>query len=403
MSADPERSRRREAVGLIAWSLALVAMAWVLGALNGLRAPAPAPPAPADVAAPANWPLFGEAWTYIDQEFYGQHPAPETVAQGAVEGLVAALDDPYAVYLPAEAGQSAESAFLPHLLKSIGAWITPTRAGPLVLAVVPRSPAAAAGILPGDTLLGVGETPLAGLGPRRIEQTLDEEDPGPLRFVALARDGTTRAVPVRRSVVQEPGLAVRRPRPDIAVLRLPHLRPAVLAELDKILGDLAADRPSTLILDLRDSPGGDLDTLAAVAGRFLTGPVWIESGPAESTGGGIPHPAVPAGGEAMQLPVRLVVLVNEGTADTAEMLAGALHDGAGAVLVGQPTFGKGTVQSTRALTDASLLRLTTARWRTPRGTDVDGVGLTPDRKVPGADDQMATAMSVAAEPVTAGG
>jgi carboxyl-terminal processing protease len=153
-----------------------------------------------------------------------------------------------------------------------------------------------------------------------------------------------------------------------------------------------------LILELRNNPGGDLATLVEVAGRFIDGPAWRE---VRADGTETDHAAQNTAGKALPGKVRLVVLANAGTAGTAEMLAGALRDRRQARIIGTPSFGRGTVQSAWSLDDGSWLRMTTAEWRTPSGTPVDGVGLTPDESVDGAEAQTAAAER-AAEAVRGG-
>lgn len=415
-------------------ALVLAAMAWVAGFFTGVVVQQPRTKAPAHVERPPNFGLYDEAWRVVNREFYGERPASRSVTSNAVQGLVEALDDPYAAVLAADEVTAAdEDPFHPHLVDTLGIWVEPVSGGANVLSVVPGSPAAAAkvsaeaeedtraGILPGDRILAAGEVALAGLSLARVKEALagrggDEEEhargaadaeradtgaPGDTATLVVQRgDGPAFAVEIERAVVEVPGVAVTRPQPEVVVIALSHLDDEVLGKLDTALAALNEDPVEALVLDLRDNPGGSQEIARQVAGRFMKGDVWQE---VTRDGAVSLQKANNDDAPSFRAPKRLVVLVNAGTAAGAEMVAAALRDGAGARLVGQPTLGKGTVQGLFPLVDGSLLRLTTAHWQTLAGLDADGVGLAPDAVVEGAAAQLETAVALALGSATAGG
>ncbi len=420
-------SRRALPILVFVVALFLAGMAWVAGFVTGVVVHQPRTAVPAHVEPPPNFALYDEAWGVVNREFYGQRPAPESVTGDAVQGLVEALDDPYAAILAADEATGQDDPFHPHLVDTLGLWVEPVSGGANVLSVVPGSPAATAtapgedegetrpAVLPGDRILAANDVALAGMGLAKVKAALagDAEEPAAdsrasataeprdtTTLVLQRGDGPPFAVEIERAPVEVPNVVVTRPRPGVAVIALTHLDDPVLTEIDAVLSDLAQDPAEAIVLDLRDNPGGDLGVARQVAGRFMKGEVWRE---VTQDGELTPQKADLDGAPSFPAPQRLVVLVNAGTAAGAEMLAAALRDGAGATLVGEATLGKGTLQGLFPLADGSLLRLTTAHWQTLTGTDVDGIGLDPDQAVDGADAQLDAAVALALRSVTAGG
>ncbi len=379
-------SRIRDFVLVLAVAMGMAALAWIAGFATAMVVTPAGPAVPDDIQPPSNFGLYGEVWRMIDQEFYGQHPAPRAVAEHAVEGLVDALGDPYADYVdPATAATLGED-YLPELVDGLGAWVEPVTNGALVVATAPGSPAAEH-LLPGDVIVVVGEDELAGLGRKEMRDLLSGKAGSSVRLIVLHESERGEAMEVQRESVALPDVKVTQPAPHVDYFRLTHFDPEVVKGLDDALAALSSDPPEALVIDLRDNPGGDLDSVRAIAGRFMDGKVWIE---VDHDGSQTEQDADSSGAPDVALPKRVVVLVNAGTAGAAEILAGALRDNLGAQLVGETTFGKGSLQAVTGLSDHSAIRLTTGHWRTPAGTEVEGVGLAPDVDVAlSAEDRAA--------------
>jgi carboxyl-terminal processing protease len=407
---------RRAMLGLVVFlaALAMAGLAWMAGFATAVVVAPVVPAAPSEVAPPGNFALFSEAWSVVRREFYGEHPQARQIADGAVQGLIEALDDEAAAYVPAaEAAGGEAAAFRPRYLPGLGLWVAAVADGAQVLAVAPGSPAEEAtkpgedgaegtepAILPGDRLLAAGETPLALLTPQELVEalTVDEavtlvvqQADGPPFGVELTPDPAGRA--------PEP-LTISRPEPGVVVLRPAELAAENLAALDAALAELAGESPSALVLDLRDNPGGDRDTARRLAGRFLEGDAWVE---VDADGSEAPVAADRSGAPPLPAARRLVVLVNAGTSGTAEMLAGALADAAGARLIGEATRGTADLAAVEVLPDGGLLRLTTGTWRLPSGQSVAEGGLKPDETVSGAEAQLAAAVAAALRASAHGG
>ena len=344
-----------------------------------------------------------------------EHVGPETEKQlvdGAIKGLVEALNDPYSQYLTGEEQQSMIDS-LSGSFEGIGAVIEGRAAdgapcstlGPdcalTVVSPIDGSPALRAGISSGDQIKAIDSVPVDG-------KTVDEA----VVNIRGAKGSTVVITIVRGSAAPTPISIVRDvitiPAVEPKVLRTPngatvgYLR---LAEFSEIAGDqfhaalqnVIDAKTMRIVLDLRDNPGGYLSTALRIASEFIgDGVVYIE----EDKAGVRTETRAQGGGLATSTTVRLIVLVNKGSASASEILAGALQDRGRAVLVGETTFGKGVVQTFMDLSDGSGLKLTIAKWLTPNGRWIQGTGLTPDRIVPtvapgSADDPvLAAALSL---------
>ncbi|EGJ75171.1 putative carboxy-terminal processing protease precursor [Streptomyces sp. Tu6071] len=236
--------------------------------------------------------------------------------------------------------------------------------------VRPGAPAARAGVRTGERLLSVGGREVAGLPVTRTVGLL-RGGPGTRVAVRLVRDDGTerRLVLTRVRLGDGPVVSVERYGDGGARVLV---RAFTRGAGERVRAAVAALPPRTaVVLDLRGNPGGLLDEAARAAGAFLDGGVvaTYEDGGSRRVLGA-PRGAAGTG--------PLVVLVDGGTASAAEVVTGALQDRGRAVVVGEPTFGKGTVQVPRALPDGSVAELTVGRWRTPAGRGVEGEGLAPD-------------------------
>lgn len=426
MSASSPEPRRGQALVLFVVGFLLIVAAWLMGVTARIaQLPGPALP-PVDVAPPAQFGLYGEAWNYVNQEFYGDRPSPAQITDGAIEGMVEALDDPWALVVT-ETGAggaaspplpSADDPLAPQLIAPLGLWIADTTRGARILAVVPDGPAAKAELRADDLIVraqnhSAGDatpSPTPTVPATEAAPALGGRNPvtsgeRPTPVAVLLADGTQPTVEVivsradtsifastlTRTAIAAPAAATASFADGVLTARLAHMAAGAADAFDAAVADaLAGATPRSVILDLRDDPGGSRTELAAIAGRFIDGPVWIKrtrSAQDEAQSALAPKTSSPLSG------VPVVVLVNGGTGDEAEMLASALRDVAEAKLVGEPTFGHGTLQTLTAVGRVRL-RLTTGSWRSPKGVEVTDDGLKPDVLVEGRGAQDAAAVKL---------
>lgn len=231
-----------------------------------------------------------------------------------------------------------------------------------------------AGLAPGDIVVSVDGVPVEGMGFGAVVAAIAGDETGFVRL-GVERDGSAIDFEIERRELVVPTVELGLPLDDVAYLRIPDFEDDVPRLVDDALAELADTDPGTLVLDLRDNPGGYVDAVVEVADQFVDdGVVMVSDAPDDH----FEYEAT-AGGAALD--PRLVVLVNEGTASAAEVLAGALRDRRDAVIVGTSTFGKDAVQIPFVLRNGGELHVAVARWSTPDGDTVGDGGLSPDREV----------------------
>jgi carboxyl-terminal processing protease len=328
---------------------------------------------------------------------YGNRVVTTDLVRSTIAGELAALDDPYSVVFPPRAYQQFVGFLDGRPVGGIGAEldVDPQTHAVRIVDVFPDAPAARAGLRPGDVITAIdGAAPPAGT-PGAVEAAL-RGAPGSSLQLVVQRDGLAQPpiALVRRTIVP-PDVTGRRLADGIGYVRLRSFGAQSPQQLDAALATLRGAR--AYVLDLRADGGGYRDAAIAIAGHFVHGVVVTtqERGVPAQT---FRAPDVPA------LGAPLAVLVDGDTASAAEIVAGAIQDAHAGTLVGTRTFGKGLVQETFPLPDGGAIKLTTARYRTPAGRDIEGVGITPDIVVaepsdahvgePGADPQLDASIAV---------
>ncbi len=292
-----------------------------------------------------------------------------TLERAAIDGMLKALGDRWSRYFQPTEFESFSQG-LEGRYSGVGAWLrTDDRNHIVVASVQSGSPAAHAGLLAGDRVVSVA-------GAQTGDSTLldvTNELRGPAGSdvdVVVSRDGRQLPLQVTRGNLTTDDVTVTRLQGQIEVIRVA----AFTRGVGRQVRDATAHIPdgTGVVLDLRANPGGLLTEAVEVAGAFLDG------GPVVSyEKRGEPDRELDALG-AGQTTVPLVVLVDDGTASAAEVVAAALQDRNRAVVVGSRTFGKGSVQEPSTLSDGSALEITVGRYRTPSGKVIDGVGVEPD-------------------------
>lgn len=342
------------------------------------------PPAGVPPSAEQEFTLMAEAWNLIDRVYVDRSAVePKKMAYGAIGGMVDALGDTgHSTFLTPEMVQRSKEE-LTGEFQGIGAELRMKDGRVVIVAPLDNSPAQKAGIRPGDVITKVNGEPIAGLpleqvverilGKAGTQVTLTLESPSRNE----ARDVTlTRAHITLHNVTWRPLPGTR-----LAHLRVASFSRGVGKDLVAALQEIEAKGLAGVVLDLRNDPGGLLGEAVAVASQFLTGGnVLLEK---DAQGEITPVPVI-VGGAAPKLPV--VVLINQGTASGAEIVAGALQDADRAPLVGETTFGTGTVLNPFPLSDGSALMLAIEEWLTPEGHTIWHRGIEPDHAVALAPD-----------------
>jgi carboxyl-terminal processing protease len=323
--------------------------------------------------------VFWQAWNLAEQHYVNRQALdPTKMTYGAVAGMLSALgDDGHTRFLSPADVQSQKDALSGHFV-GIGIQVALRNGHPVVVAPIAGSPAQQAGLRSGDEIVAVDGQDVDGLAISQVS-TLIRGAAGTRVTLSTVHSGET--TPVDVSIVRG---TVTVPSVSWAILpgtQTAQVRVSTFAErtTDDLVQALTAARlagATSLILDLRDDPGGIRDEAIGVASQFVdSGDVLLER---NAEGGLHPYPVRP-GGVAVDRP--LAVLINEGSASSSEIVAGAIQDHQRGPLVGATTFGTGTVLSMYPLADGSAIYLGTAEWLTPNGRQIWHHGIVPDDAV----------------------
>ncbi len=321
--------------------------------------------------------------TQVDQlvrdNFVRDLPPDNTLEYAAIRGYLASLNDNYTFFNDPPVA-SSESDALAGRYGGIGVDVVRNEAGMIVLYPYPNSPAARAGVLDGDILLAVNNQPLdpnerLDVVRQMTRGEITDESSGVRITVQQPNTTETRDydIPFEEIIIPSIAWRVLAEAPELGYIQIKSFTSLTPEEVRNAVADLRTKNITGLVLDLRFNSGGLLQESIDVAGEFLDGgTIVIEQ---SRTTGEMLHEDTP-GGVATDFPV--VVLVNGGTASAAEVVAGALQDNGRAVVIGQRTFGKGSVQFIFGLEDGSSVHITASLWLTPSRTPLDGVGLMPN-------------------------
>lgn len=243
-----------------------------------------------------------------------------------------------------------------------------------IVVVLEDNPGAKAGLQAGDIIAAVDGEPVEGRGFTNVVSQIAGDESGVVD-ITVEREGTEMSFSIERTELTIPTVEYAIPQGDVGYLRIPDFEQDIPQLVSGSLLEIAATNPDTLVVDLRDNPGGYIDAVVEVADEFIDGGIVMVS---DATTEHFEYEAEPGGAATGQ---RLVVLVNQGTASAAEVLAGALRDRRNAVIVGTNTFGKDAVQIPFTLRNGGEFYVAVARWSTPEGETAGNGGLTPDRRL----------------------
>jgi carboxyl-terminal processing protease len=305
---------------------------------------------------------------YVEQESLDA----DELSRGAIKGMVEALDDPYSAYLDPEMYQLSLSDF-EGKFDGIGAHVAIRDDQIIIIAPIPDTPAARAGIRAGDKILEIDGKPTTEMN--LAEAVILVRGPrGTVVNLLVLHEGESEPVEIAIERAEiEVDSVYSEMREDIAYISITHFSSRTGTELLSVLEGGALEGATGLVLDLRSNPGGILPAVVDVASHFLTEGTVVDV--VDNQGEHTPMSVEP---KQITTDLPLVVLVDEFSASGSEVLAGALQDYGRAAIAGTTTFGKGSVNVLRTLSDGSGLYITTGRWLTPEGRLIEGEGIAPD-------------------------
>lgn len=317
--------------------------------------------------------LFWEAWHLIERDFYGDLPNDEEMMNGAIRGAVNTLGDPFTAFIDpdvAEINREDDSGSF----EGIGAYVTMRDGRLMIVNTFKNQPAEEAGVRRGDIVLQVDETPIENMSIYEAI-TLIRGPAGSPVILTIVREGEEPfEVEIIRASIEIPVVESEMREDGVAYVGLNEFSSDASVKLRDAVEGMLEQEPKGLILDLRGNPGGWLRESVLVTGLFVEHDSLVlverykDADPRTHYTDNVPvAPDIP-----------MVVLVDGGSASASEIVAGALQDHGRAVLIGEQTFGKGSVQLPHELSNGAEMRVTVARWFTPNDRAIHGEGLAPD-------------------------
>ncbi|MFA5210920.1 MAG: S41 family peptidase [Patescibacteria group bacterium] len=320
---------------------------------------------------------FWKVWDKIHKDYVDPQKINDTkLFYSAVSGMIAGLEDPYSVYFsPEKAAEFTET--LSGEFEGIGAELAIKDNKLIVVAPLPDSPAEKTGLKSGDIILAIDENDVYGLSVEEAVAKIKGEK-GTIVKLKIARGEEIFDLEITREVLNRPTIYLEEKKDGIFYLSISDFNEKTWDEFEKNIKKVIEENQKikAIILDLRSNPGGFLDTAVKISSE------WIENGVivSEKFNDNKENVYETIGNHRLKN-IKTIVLIDEGTASSAEIVAGALQDQEKATVIGKKSFGKGSVQEYEILLDGSALKLTIAKWFTPNGTAIDGIGIKPNIEV----------------------
>ena len=333
--------------------------------------------------------MFWKVWDTVEKKYVDKKKVDKKkMYYGAIKGMVASIEDPYTFFLtPVENKQSKDG--LEGKFEGIGAQLGMKENRVVVIAPLKNSPAEKAGVLAGDYILKVNNEVIAGMPLTQVVSKV-RGDKGTKVHLALGRNGKEVEIDVVRDTIHVESVETKLDEKlssctsacdKVAYLKLNQFGDGTVDEWEQKVAEIkekwGTGTIKGLVLDLRDNPGGYLESSVYLAGEFLEQNKLVVK--QESTSYENKDYYVTRKGSLLDIP--MTVLINKGSASAAEILSGALRDHNRAKLIGEKSFGKGSVQEAIDLGDGMGLHVTVAKWVLPKGEWINGTGIEPQIKV----------------------
>lgn len=333
--------------------------------------------------------LFWQVWELVSSEYVdGKAVNPQKMFYGAIQGMVAALGDPYTVFLP-PTEQKSVSEEINGAFEGVGIQLGYDKEKRLaVIAPVKDTPADKAGILAGDLIVKIADKDATGMSlPEAVNLIRGPKGSSIALEIYHEGDAKTKTVDLKRDTIVVKSVEFSEKNTPqnkkVALIKLSRFGERTFDEWNQAVSSTLASGPKAIILDMRNNPGGLLDGAVFIGSEFIkSGDIVLQE---NAKGVRTPY-KVNRQGKLLDLP--LIVLINKGSASASEIVAGAIQDTKRGKLLGETSFGKGTVQESQELPEKTGIHITTAKWLTPLGRWIHQKGLEPDIKVELTEEQI---------------
>ena len=346
--------------------------------------------------------LFWEVWDILNSSYLERPIDQKKMIYGAISGMVYSLGDPYTSFLPPDINASFMDS-MGGRYEGIGAELSLKDGNLIIVSPLDGSPAKNIGVKPGDRILQIDDKSTAGMSVSEAVALIRGESGTTVKLVLQTGTDDPREVVITRGVITVSSVTWEDKGDGTAYIRISRFGSDTNTEWDRVASEVNVKMSEldAVIIDVRGNPGGYLESAIHISEDFFRGkPVLYEE---TSTGELIPFNTSKVG-VFKDIPA-VFVLIDQGSASASEILAAALRDNIGAKLIGEKSFGKGTIQDARDFNDGSGLHITIAKWLTPKKEWVHGKGLEPDITVKitdedldkGVDPQLNKALELAKE------
>ena len=321
--------------------------------------------------------LYWKVWNTLKDNYVDKSKLDDqTLFYGALKGLVAAVGDPYTFFMdPKESQQYADD--LAGTFEGIGAELGLKNEIITIISPLADMPAAKAGLKAGDQIFAINGTSTINMTVNEaVRQIRGPKDTAVTLTIFRQGEKDTKDYTITRGVIFVKSVKTEMRSDGLYLISISAFNDDTWGLFQEAVNDIEVKKPKGIILDLRNNPGGYLDTAVDMSSE------WVEEGPVviEKFSETKQNKYLTTGSTKLK-DIPTVVLINEGSASASEIVAGALQDTKKATIVGEKSFGKGSIQSLIDLEDGSSIKITIAKWLTPKGTSINDQGITPDQEV----------------------
>ncbi|MFZ4632476.1 MAG: S41 family peptidase [Patescibacteria group bacterium] len=321
--------------------------------------------------------LYSEVWDALKQNYVDKNTIKDKeLFYGSLKGMAQSLNDPYTVFMDPKAATEFSND-LAGTFEGIGAEVGMRNDIVTVIAPLDGMPAQKAGVRAGDKIYAIDGKSTIGLTVDQAVKKIRGQKGTKVTLTIIRGAGEKPLeISINRSVIFVKSVKTEMRKDGIYVIKISNFNDDTLGLFNSAVDDVLIKKPKGIILDLRNNPGGYLETAVSLASE------WVEAGPVVvEQFGENKRNEYPSNGRARLRNFPTIVLVNGGSASASEILAGALRDYKKGQLLGEQTYGKGSVQTLKQLSDGSYLKVTIAKWLTPAGDFINEKGLKPDIEV----------------------
>ncbi len=332
-----------------------------------------------DLVKESDFSIFWKAWNTINEKYPTKSTTNQAKIYGAVSGLVDSLDDPYSVFFSPDEAEIFENDIIGNF-GGIGIEIGLKDKVLTVIAPLKNTPAYRADMRSGDKIIKINDVTTSGMSIEKATKLI-RGDAGTTVELSIVRDGDNkpRELKIVRDTINIPTLDTELREDGVFIIKLYSFSGNSVELFRNALQEFSTTKTDKLLLDLRGNPGGYLDAAVDMASFFLEGGKTVLI---EDFGDKAKEKVYRSHGyNIFNNNLRFVILIDEGSASASEILAGAMQDHKKALLIGEKSYGKGSVQEVLKITPDTILKITVAKWLTPNGNSISEKGLVPDYQI----------------------